>query len=155
MMAFNDTAKQVLQIGAPYIVCLIVIKLIALAAVFLMPASGAAIVEFLVLAATLATAFDIVIRMAASRRSSFLPSRHGADALLALLLAIQGFGCVGSEVRGCKALHMVLPFVVLVSVGGNVMRMTRSKAETEEGSSLDRMDDSEMGKVVGGEQNVE
>ncbi|CAK9093557.1 unnamed protein product [Durusdinium trenchii] len=116
-------AKKVLDLGAPYLGCLIFTKVLALASSY---AEMGFLVEILLSLAAFLTLLDIAVRVAASRNRRFSPSKHGADALLFVLFTLQCFLCGRKEARpSCRALRLVLPFSVLVSVGGNMMRMTR------------------------------
>eukprot|EP00931_Biecheleriopsis_adriatica_P105856 TRINITY_DN80382_c0_g1_i1.p1 TRINITY_DN80382_c0_g1~~TRINITY_DN80382_c0_g1_i1.p1 ORF type:complete len:169 (-),score=32.76 TRINITY_DN80382_c0_g1_i1:66-542(-) len=157
---YRNLASQVLGIGAPYIVSLIAVKVLALTLIYLAPGGTESLGDISVFAATLATSADIAVRIAASRNCGFSFSRHGADALLAVLFALQGMLCTAEvgpqKARGCRALRLVLPFVVLVSVGGNMMRLNRTKREPDaEGGRADASEKAELGMVVGNDPAVE
>eukprot|EP00434_Breviolum_minutum_P031822 symbB.v1.2.028145.t1/scaffold2954.1/size66569/2 len=122
--AMQNAAKKVLEIGAPYLVCLMVSKVVALL-VSEVPMDITSLAQVLVILAALLTLADIAVRIAASRKHSWSFSKHGTDTILCGLFAVQCLSC-GKEARpNCRALHLILPFAVLVSLGGNMMRWTR------------------------------
>eukprot|EP00930_Biecheleria_cincta_P054186 TRINITY_DN40147_c0_g1_i1.p1 TRINITY_DN40147_c0_g1~~TRINITY_DN40147_c0_g1_i1.p1 ORF type:complete len:152 (+),score=30.19 TRINITY_DN40147_c0_g1_i1:80-535(+) len=151
-MTLASLAKGVLGLGATYVGSLMVIKVLSCGSIYLLPQSSRSLVNACVWASALATALDIVVRILASSSSAFSFSRHGADALLAALLVAYAFLChESSGERSCKALRMVIPFVVLVSVGGNMMRLNRAPKEDKEAG----IQELELGAVVGSDHAVE
>ncbi|CAJ1387814.1 unnamed protein product [Effrenium voratum] len=119
----KSLAKSVLDLGAPYLGCQMFVKVAGLACIYVLSDKLA---QSLALLAALFTLLDIVIRIAASRDCKFALSKHGADLLLFLLFFLDGLLCFDAVARpSCRALRLVLPFAILVSVGGNMMRLTR------------------------------
>ncbi|CAE8621338.1 unnamed protein product, partial [Polarella glacialis] len=123
-------SRAVLALGAPYVACLMATKVAGLAAALLAPPG--AMLTVILGASAAATLADIVFRVTASRSSSCSLSRHGSDALLFVLFLVHLLVCAGGESlpsRGhanCRASRLLLPFAVLVSLGGNLMRVTRA-----------------------------
>lgn len=131
----STVAKAILDRPVPYLTILIALKVIALIAIFLLqgPAKSAP-----VLLCAAASAGDVVLRVLVSRSRKLSPGKHGADVLLAVLLLLEGLACSAVDAvtgRGCKALRLVVPFAVLVSLGGNAMRLSRPAPAR---SALDR-----------------
>uniref|UniRef100_A0A7S4RDS0 Uncharacterized protein n=1 Tax=Alexandrium monilatum TaxID=311494 RepID=A0A7S4RDS0_9DINO len=142
-MGATGAARAVLEHRGAYLPTLIVLKVLASLAVLFASGTGHLL---LVLLGAVATAADIALRIAASQQHAFSLGKHGTDTLLTAVflvdIAVCGFDVEESKV--CRGLRMVLPFVVLTSVGGNLMRLTsaprraaseRSVAEDEEGGS--------------------
>lgn len=144
----QNFAKKVLDLGAPYLIGLTVSKVAALLAgeVYIGMESLAKIVIALAL---LLTSFDIVIRMAASRKQRWNFAKHGTDTILIVLFSIV-FDCVsceadGSTCRYCRATRLMLPFAVLVSLGGNMMRFKRKQKPPAESGNADEVETATVG----------
>mmetsp|Transcript_84855 Transcript_84855/g.218598 ORF Transcript_84855/g.218598 Transcript_84855/m.218598 type:complete len:146 (+) Transcript_84855:79-516(+) len=128
MSSVTTAAKAILEHRAPYLGGLIGVKVLTLGAVFLLdPASSLALA--LVALCIGASLTDVALRIAASRSHAFALSKHGSDVLLAFVLILDAMSCSdedGGTSKLCKAMRMVVPFALLVSVGGNSMRLTSS-----------------------------
>merc|ERR1712150_133594 len=126
MGEITNIARSILEHRAPYLGVLIALKILALAAVFFGQGSGLG-TGVAVMICAITTAADVALRVAASRQHSLSMSKHGTDVLLIVLLLADVVACsspAGGESKACHALRLVVPFVVLTSVGGNFMRLT-------------------------------
>mmetsp|Transcript_158452 Transcript_158452/g.279682 ORF Transcript_158452/g.279682 Transcript_158452/m.279682 type:complete len:143 (-) Transcript_158452:2-430(-) len=130
-------AHAVLERRVPYFAVQLGLKAIVLITVF--TGQSGFIRHSLVLACAVATALDVALRIAASRNHWPSLGKHGIDCALALLL----FGDLaldcGSDpdARLCTGLRLVIPFAILVSMGGNLMRLTRTQRQAVVTSECD------------------
>merc|ERR1711920_154824 len=137
-MGLSSTARSVLERRVPYLSCLLVLKVLALFAVFFL-APGTLGHTGIVLFCVVATVLDIVLRIAASKQHAFSCSKHGTDTLLTVLLLINFAACsTTDDARHCRALKMLIPFAILTSAGGNMMRLTAAPRRPPDGGDVER-----------------
>merc|ERR1712129_332291 len=73
-----------------------------------------------------ASATDVAFRLAVSRNKMPTAGKHGADLFLVAIMGADAAACQDTNDDGnrfCRGLRLVLPFAVLVSIGGNAMRL--------------------------------
>mmetsp|Transcript_18370 Transcript_18370/g.50393 ORF Transcript_18370/g.50393 Transcript_18370/m.50393 type:complete len:137 (-) Transcript_18370:238-648(-) len=110
-------------------------KIAVLAALFFPASTSGALLLQVCVATSLA---DVALRVAASRGYALSCGKHGTDLLLAAVCLAALGACgrsdeaatdgtsSGGGARYCQGIKLVLPFVLLVSLGGNLMRLTRA-----------------------------
>eukprot|EP00927_Polykrikos_kofoidii_P027860 TRINITY_DN24399_c0_g1_i1.p1 TRINITY_DN24399_c0_g1~~TRINITY_DN24399_c0_g1_i1.p1 ORF type:complete len:169 (+),score=18.60 TRINITY_DN24399_c0_g1_i1:103-609(+) len=129
----SDFARAVLERRVPYFTCLIGIKVLGLWVGLAPPTEDTRVL--LLFACAAATMADILFRVGASSRCALSISKHGTDILLVAVVMSVGASCkdigAGEVSRTCHAVRLLLPFVILVSVGGNLMRLTRDQRREE------------------------
>eukprot|EP00929_Paragymnodinium_shiwhaense_P083033 TRINITY_DN44072_c0_g1_i3.p1 TRINITY_DN44072_c0_g1~~TRINITY_DN44072_c0_g1_i3.p1 ORF type:complete len:154 (-),score=17.69 TRINITY_DN44072_c0_g1_i3:20-481(-) len=125
MADVKAAARTILSYRVPYLSALILSKALALLVGVVQP--GTTSWTLLLQLCVAFTTADIALRVAASRGWSLSLGKHGTDLLLVALLLGSLAACGGddpqSELRYCRGLKLLLPFALLVSAGGNMMRL--------------------------------
>eukprot|EP00928_Gymnodinium_smaydae_P063749 TRINITY_DN47248_c0_g1_i1.p1 TRINITY_DN47248_c0_g1~~TRINITY_DN47248_c0_g1_i1.p1 ORF type:complete len:199 (+),score=33.48 TRINITY_DN47248_c0_g1_i1:83-598(+) len=160
----RSVARNILEHRVPYFACLLGLKALALlASVTGWRGGGFALLLEVCAASCLA---DIVLRLASSSRRSLDCGKYGTDLFLSALLLAQAWACGAASSAGeqassgsdeislvrneryCHGLALVLPFALLVSTGGNLLRLTREPPRRDCTELGDPVDDAE-GYYVG------
>mmetsp|Transcript_29088 Transcript_29088/g.76780 ORF Transcript_29088/g.76780 Transcript_29088/m.76780 type:complete len:135 (-) Transcript_29088:73-477(-) len=119
MLGVVDGSRRILDHRAAVLLPQIILKVCLTVSMFVYLLFTLLLLVFLV------TLVDLVLRLAASQSHKFSLSKHGSDVALIVAIVLETFAC--SHLLGlCRALRLVLPFLLLVSAGGNLMRLGRT-----------------------------
>mmetsp|Transcript_31254 Transcript_31254/g.57177 ORF Transcript_31254/g.57177 Transcript_31254/m.57177 type:complete len:148 (-) Transcript_31254:45-488(-) len=133
------TARGVLQHKVPYLGTLMVVKAATLAALELLPSTDLS--QQLGLLCVFATVADIALRVLASTQTRLSVQKHGADIGLVCILLVEIVSCFQEQPPSvCRALQLILPFVVLTSIGGNFVRLASSASTSTAASSTEELE---------------